>query len=146
MSIYQKILVTTDFSPRSVAGLREAVQLAERLGSSLTLLHVVEDDLPPILGVVGEKEIQKILEEHREAAEGHLQGFGAEHLEGVRIDRVAVVGLPSRTIVSYAREHGHDLIVMASRGHGPLAQLLLGATTERVLHHSPCPVLVVRAE
>ena len=54
-----------------------------------------------------------------------------------------MVGVASQEIVRYAAEHAIDLIVVASHGYGPLRQLLLGSTAERVLHHAPCPVLVV---
>ena len=43
----------------------------------------------------------------------------------------------------HAAENQIELIVIASHGYGPLRQLLIGSTAERVLHHTSCPVLVV---
>jgi nucleotide-binding universal stress UspA family protein len=138
-----KLLVTTDFSPEALSAVEQAADLARRLSSELVLLYVVEDHLPPILIGVSETERRNILEEHRKRALEKLASYAAEHLEGCRAATAAVIGTASREILRYAEEHGHDLIVMASHGYGPLRQVLLGSTAERVLHHAPCPVMIV---
>ena len=51
---------------------------------------------------------------------------------------------PARTgILDVAREIGADLIVMGTHGRSGFQHALLGSVAERVVHHSPCPVLVV---
>jgi len=145
MSDFATILATTDFSERALAGVRQAAELARRLDSELVLVYVVEDDLPPILIGVSEERRQEILEEHRERADAALADYAAEELAGLRVRRLTRVGSPSREIVRAAREEGADLLVMASRGYGPLGQVFLGSTAERVLHQAPCPVMVVRS-
>jgi nucleotide-binding universal stress UspA family protein len=52
--------------------------------------------------------------------------------------------VPAQGILSAADEHGADLIVLGSRGRGTLANLLLGSTSERVLHYAKVPVLIAR--
>lgn len=146
MSDLSNVLVTTDFSDRALAAVEQAGELHRLLGSELTLLYVVEDHLPPILGGVNEEGRREILERHRKEAEARLAAYAAEHLQGCEAYTVSVVGVASREIVRYAAEHEHDLIVMASHGWGPIAQILVGSTTERVLHHAPCPVLLVRSD
>lgn len=138
-----KILATTDFSPEALPAVEQAADLARRLSSELVLLYVVEDHLPPILIGVSEAERRDILEEHRARALQKLVGYAEEHLEGFPAETAAVIGTASREILRYAEEHGHDLIVMASHGYGPLRQVLLGSTAERVLHHARCPVMIV---
>jgi nucleotide-binding universal stress UspA family protein len=145
MADFAQLLVTTDFSPRARAGVRQAADLARRLGSELVLLYVVEDDLPPILIGVSEDRRREILEEHRERAAAALADYAAEELAGLTVRRVTRVGTPSREIVRAAEEEGAGLLVMASRGYGPLGQVFLGSTAERVLHRAPCPVLIVRS-
>lgn len=52
--------------------------------------------------------------------------------------------VPAQGILSAAEEYGADLIVMGGRGRGTFANLLLGSTSERVLHYAKVPVLIVR--
>lgn len=144
MPSYRKILVTTDFSDHALAAVEHAGWLARRLEAELVLLFVVPDDLPPVLVGVSEEERHQILEEHRDRSVSHLEEYAAEHLGGVNVKPLVKVGPPARRIVQAAGEEGADLIVMASRGYGPLRQVLLGSTTERVLHRTDRPVLVVR--
>lgn len=144
MTSYNKILVTTDFSPHALTAVQHAASLARRLEAELVLLYVVPDDLPPVLVGVTEERRGEILEEHREKAAASLEDYAAEHLAGTRVKTLVKVGLPARRIVQTAGEERADLIVMASRGYGPLRQVLLGSTTERVLHRTDRPVLVVR--
>ena len=142
MTDYRSLLVTTDFSPRALPGVAAAGELARRFGADLVLLHVVVDDLPPLLAA-SEEQRREILEQHRERAETHLDHYASQYLGGQSVETCCRVGTPARVIVEEARQRAVDLLVMATHGYGPLRQVLLGSTTERVLHHAPCPVLVV---
>lgn len=140
---YSKILVTTDFSDQAMPAVHRAGHLARHFDSELVVLYVVRDDLPPILGTVTGEGREDVLERHRLQAKGVLDEYIQTHLPGCRVTKVTAMGIPESVIVEQAEEHDVGLIVMASRGYGPLRQLLLGSVTERVLHHAPCPVLVV---
>jgi universal stress protein A len=145
MKSYRKIMATTDFSEGSLPALHEAAGLAELAGADLVLLFVVEDTLPPIILGTSTLDRDEILDAHRKAAEKNLATFAAEHLGERALETAVVVGRPEDKILSYARENGVDLIVMATHGYGLVGQVLFGSTTEKVLHHAPCPVLVVRS-
>lgn len=54
-------------------------------------------------------------------------------------------GDPGPTICTVAANEGFDLIVIGSHGSGAIRRMLLGSVSHHVLHHAPCPVLVVRA-
>lgn len=142
MKRFSSILVTTDFSEASKTALAVARELGERLGSKVTLLTVVADTLPPLVPGLSAQGRAETLEEMRREAAAHLEQLAATELPDART--AAILGNPAREIAEHAAENGHDLIVMASHDHGPLAQILLGSTTERTLHRAPCPVLVVR--
>ena len=143
MSDLARILVTTDFSAQSMPSLAHAALLARKFGSEVSLLYVVEDRLPPVLGAISADERQQVLDKYREQAAAKLEEYVSEHLAALDVKTHAVIGVAPQEIVRFADEHQVDLIVMASRGYGPLRQLLLGSTAERVLHHASCPVLMV---
>lgn len=50
----------------------------------------------------------------------------------------------ARTIIEDARAFAADLVMVGSRGHGPIASLVLGSVSAEVIDHAPCPVLVAR--
>lgn len=140
MSDYDTILVTTDFSEQALAGVQEAAHLGKRLGSALVLLYVVEDRMPPILDA---ETWSATMKRHRSIAERNLDTYAEEHLAGCEHEVLVTVGRPHEAILATAAEKGVDLIVMATHGYGLLGHAILGSTTERVLHHAVCPVLVV---
>ena len=79
---------------------------------------------------------------------------GKEYLEGVA-ERLKTAGLKVETairegaadekIVEYAKQHGVDLIVMGTHGHGRLRTFFLGSVTDRVVRSAVAPVLVLPA-
>ncbi len=143
MSTFATILVTTDFSEQALPALDTAAALARRLGSEVILLHVVEDELPPILLATKDSSREAILEDQRVSARSALQIYADRYLDGCKHRVVTEVGVPAREIARRAEAEKAELVVIASRGYGPIRQLMLGSTAERVLHRAPCPVLVV---
>jgi nucleotide-binding universal stress UspA family protein len=68
----------------------------------------------------------------------------AAALGGAQLDKRAEVGDPATTICAVAEELGVDVIIIGSHGRTGVSRLFLGSTSEHVLRHAPCPVLVVR--
>jgi nucleotide-binding universal stress UspA family protein len=60
------------------------------------------------------------------------------------VDTRVVRGRPASAIVDEATAMGPDLLVVGSRGHGPLASVVMGSVSAEVVDHAPCPVLVAR--
>ena len=61
-----------------------------------------------------------------------------------RVRSRAEIGYPAEVIVRIATDEHASIIILGSRGHGPLRSMLLGTVTDRVAHHAHCPVLIVR--
>jgi nucleotide-binding universal stress UspA family protein len=82
----------------------------------------------------------------RESAQVELARLG-ERLTaeaGVAITCEVRDGDPAAGIVAAAGDHHADLIAIGHRGHGKLAQMVVGSVARRVIETAPCPVLVVR--
>lgn len=144
MSGYGTVLVCTDLSDPSTAALRHAAALAEAGGGRLIATYVAEEPPPLILAYV--PDVDALLQRHRQMAESALEDYVAKHLPGRSVETVVREGAAHDQIVQLARERQADLIVVGMHGHGFLAHALEGSTAERVLHHAPCPVLVVPHE
>lgn len=146
MADYRTILVPYDFSEHSAAALATAVDLARRLRSDLTLLHVVYAPVVayPVAGAAGGPAVPQV--ELRIAAEEALAGVAQDIKDAPgQVDtRVVEAVNLAEAIRLVAEELRADLIVMGTHGRTGLAHAFLGSVTERALRTAPCPVLTVR--
>jgi nucleotide-binding universal stress UspA family protein len=141
---FGRIAVAIDGSSMATAALDLACDLAKRYGSSVTILAVAplaaysispEAFLPNevIEGELGQ--YRDILAKAVERA----QGTGLSAVTGVCLE-----GHVTDEIVAFLEKNPADLLVMGSRGLSPTKRLLLGSTSDAVLHHVHCTVLIVR--
>jgi nucleotide-binding universal stress UspA family protein len=145
VSLFQTILITTDFSEVSRRAVEPAVVLAEKFGSRILVLYVVEDRLPPFVDEYTGISLEEILKAHTERARKEMDRFVEQNLPGrPNVESLVVHGMPSSEIVRVAEDRRADLLVMATHGRGFVSHALFGSTTERVLRRAPCPVLTVR--
>lgn len=143
-----RILVPVDFSETSKKALEYAVAFAMQFRAKLILLHVIQPvAFPAELGYVpteladfGETATKAALQKLQALCREHPQQLGGEQA----VERVVRQGTPWHEIATAAKESAADLIIIATHGHTGLKHVLLGSTTERVVRHAPCPVLVVR--
>lgn len=137
-----RIVVPTDFSDASDHALETALKLAERIGAVVELLVVVPKSEPLFpRNPDNRKAAARIDHEEVEGAQAALDTL-AQRDE--RISRTHVGhGTPYKAILEYAEERGAEFIVMGTTGHNLAGRVLIGSTTERVLRHGHCPVLVV---
>ena len=140
MSVFKKILVTTDFSEPATAGIDLAERVAADSDSELVLLHVVATEPPPGLD---QKTEDRVMQERRQKARQSLDDLVAARGTGVVTRTVVAVGTPAREILLVAGDESVDLIVIASHGRSALGRVLLGSTAEGVIHKATCPVMVV---
>ncbi len=141
-----RILLATDGSPSAEAATREAVELARATGWPLTILTVWH---LPVTGFAYEPlvSVPEVAEAVQQRARLALETAAATaRAAGLEPDARLAEGLPAHDICELARERDASLIVIGSHGWGTVQRLLFGSVSAAVLHHAPCPVLVVRGE
>ena len=147
-----KVLICTDGSEAADKAVEFASRLLGGSGTSVTLLMVVEQEsfyapvsadgmLFPEMAFPPSTELEEALEER---AHGIVEK-AAERLrrEGIQVGTKVAWGSAAREIIREAGEGHYDLIIMGRHGHGVLRGFLIGSVSDRVIRHSPCPVLVV---
>jgi nucleotide-binding universal stress UspA family protein len=127
-----RILVATDFSPRSDRALRRATLIARRVGASLSLVHVVDVDRPERLIASDRAAASSFLEELTETI-ATADGIPADHM--VKVDDVY------SGILDAADESGAELIILGPH-RTRFTDAFIGTTVERVLRRTRLPLLV----
>ena len=145
--MFSRILVPTDFSPPSDAALEYARILAAKFGSSLRILHVIDDPTAASEFVAdgfapSTEDIRTGLLEHGRKRLEQLMNLVDRSRYHAHAD--VVMGSPAAAIIDYATATGTSLIVMGTHGRTGLAHLLMGSVAEQVVRTAPCPVLTVR--
>lgn len=136
----KKILVAIDGSEPAMHAGRTALQLAEKSHGEVTLAYVVPQVLIPaeVPFAAGE-----LAEEAVKAGEILLEQ-AAKELGQAGLRRVCLTGSPAERLTDLAETENYDLIVVGSKGRGAVSRVLVGSTTDRLVHISRKPVLVVR--
>jgi nucleotide-binding universal stress UspA family protein len=140
-----RIVVGVDGSPSSRTALRWAVRQAELTGA--TLDAVIAWQYPAHLGTYGWAPVamQDQGTDYCELAEKALtEAINAvvDPASDVTVRPRAAHGNPAQVLLDAAR--GADLLVVGSRGHSGFTGALLGSVSQHCVHHSPCPVAVIR--
>jgi nucleotide-binding universal stress UspA family protein len=139
--VFRKVLWATDGSEAADRALPHAKAIAAESGAPLVVVYCEEFTMPGKGGgslPVHANEDQLQAKVEQQVAE--LAGDGiAARLESAR----SRVGGAAHAIADTALREEADLIVVGTRGHTPIAGLLLGSVTQRLLHIAPCPVLAV---
>ncbi len=145
--MFQSILVGTDGSDAAGEAVAHAVRMASALGARLQIVSAYEPvperrlriervQVPSDVQVNMREEVLALLETARRDAEA----------AGVsRIETFARVGDAADAILDVAEEQGSDLIVVGNKGMTGATRFLLGSVPNKVSHHAPCSVLIVRA-
>lgn len=128
--------------------LRGAHALARRLGARLRVVTVVphretmhlETD-PPVAPVVDKRDVVDVEGEHRLEAEARLRKVVEELGGDVPTEAEALVGDPAEVLRDLSGNL--DLLVVGSRGYGPLRAVLLGSVSRRLMTEARCPVIVL---
>jgi nucleotide-binding universal stress UspA family protein len=145
--MFKSIVVGTDGSDTATQAVRQAVDLAVGVGAKLELVSAYE----PVPA-------QRLREERREAPEDLQWAINPREevdltLEaaadiarqaGVVVSVYARQGDPADAILDVAEEQEADLIVVGNKGMTGAKRFLLGSVPNKVSHHAPCSVLIIR--
>lgn len=139
----RRILLATDGSPWSLKAARTAGALARMVpDAEVTVLYVTH--VPKALHLENLLDVPldpMIRNTARPVLEATLDALD---IPQVQVRSEVQIGEPAEEIVEMARSLKFDVIVLGSRGLGPVKELLLGSVSHRVLNTAPCPVLLVR--
>lgn len=145
--MFQTIVVGTDGSETAGKAVREATGLAKAVGGKVALVSAYEpisqarlrdeareapEDLQWLVNP--REDVDATLEEAAKLVRG----------EGVEVDTFAREGDPADAILDVAEESGADLIVVGNKGMTGAKRFLLGSVPNKVSHHAPCSVLIIR--
>jgi nucleotide-binding universal stress UspA family protein len=142
-TVFDRILVPTDFSVPARRAVDLAVDVAKQRGATITLLHVYE--LPTYPFGDGAPSDVDFVSAVRDAAQKELDGVAAVvERRGVDVRTELLCGVAWDEILRVAEVMRPDLLVMGTHGRTGLARAVLGSVTEKVVRMSAAPVLTVR--
>ncbi|AHY48229.1 Universal stress protein family (plasmid) [Rubrobacter radiotolerans] len=140
----RRILLATDGSEDARLATVAAVDLANRSGAKLHLVHVFEF-IPPREFVSLALRVRSPFASQKEGERTIEEAVSLVREVGGRVQEAHLrMGSPPDGVLSVAGKIGADLIVIGSRGLGGVKRLLMGSVSERVVQHASCPVLVLR--
>ena len=140
------IVLATDGSDGASVAARAAADLSRKTGAQLHVAHTWRHHLrglgyPTVAwtdySYLDEREARRVLEAQVDALEAEGDLFTEPHL---------LQGTPVDAILDLCEELQPGLLVMGSRGLGPVGRLVVGSVSEGVVHHARCPVLVLRGD
>jgi nucleotide-binding universal stress UspA family protein len=145
--VYASIVVGTDGSDTAREAVRQAAELAARLGATLRIVSAYE----PVPAGRLREEAQQVpadlewMVNPREEVDATLRDAAATaRANGVEAETYARQGDPADAILDVAEEQSADLIVVGNKGMTGARRFLLGSVPNRVSHHAPCSVLIIR--
>lgn len=141
----KNILVPIDFSRRSLDALRVAVELARKTKAKVTIVHVLFAPIIYDTGVAGQPVVlnPSFAEEMQKEALKRLDKIKTKSKEGVTINSEVVFGEITPSIKDSIERYGSDLVVIGSSSVSSKTGLSIGSITEKIVRHSPVPVLTV---
>ena len=140
--MFDRILLAVDGSDHALHAARIAADMARGMKPKEFRIVIAYDSIPMYLG---EPNMQFAIDSRKKSAEEILNKTLKEigQIPG-EIHTEILEGDPASAIIDVATIRKSEIIVMGSRGLGRLAGLVLGSTSQKVVAHAPCPVLIVR--
>ena len=121
--MYKSILVGTDGSATAAIAVERAVEVAAATGARLTILTVDREER-------GRKIVDEVAGRHADS--------------GVDIETKVIQGDPASVLVDETEAGGYDLLVVGNKGRTGASRFFLGSVPNKVSHHAPTALLIVR--
>jgi nucleotide-binding universal stress UspA family protein len=145
--MFDSMVVGTDGSDTAKEAVRQAADLAQRLSAKVHLVSAYE----PVPEGRLREERQEVPEDvawmvnPREDVSVTLRDASEQLKElGVDVETHAREGDPADAILDVAEEEGADLIVVGNKGMTGAKRFLLGSVPNKISHHAPCSVMIIR--
>lgn len=138
----ETIVVGVDGSETSNAALAFAATEAARHGAKLRIVTAWEIHAALVTAPYNES-IDAVRELAEQVAREGVARVESQYPE-LECEGVAIEGQPADVLIQECEKASAYMIVVGSRGQGGFTSLLLGSTSQQVIHHAHCPVLVVR--
>lgn len=140
--MYTRILVAIENSAADRTILAHVEKLARLTGASLLLVHVADGFAARYFDDLKLRESEEMT-----ADRAYLEGLQRDLAgRGLNVEIELAAGDPASELIRLAEARGVDLLAMSTHGHRFVADILLGATADKVRHQVSVPVLLLRAQ
>ena len=155
----QKILIATGDSPESAEVFKSGLTLAEKYGAQISILHVLNlfqngfevigtplmGGTYPMMNDLAIQEYQQELQDRAKQGMERLESYATEaRARNITVEIFQNMGDAGRMICETAKNYSADLIVIGRNQRSVLSEIFLGSTSNYVLHHAPCSVMVIQ--
>jgi nucleotide-binding universal stress UspA family protein len=157
--VLQKILIATGDSPESAEIFKSGLTLAEKYGAQISVLHVLNlfqsgfdtfsnpfiGGTYPMMNDLVIQAYQKELQDREKWGMERLESYAREATaRNIKADIFQNMGDTGRIICETAKNYAADLIVIGRNQRSVLSEIILGSTSNYVLHHAHCSVMVIQ--
>ena len=144
--MFGSIVVGTDGSDTATQAVRQATELARAVGARIELVSAYEPVTDARLReeIVVPEDLHWIINPREDVLATLEAAAGEVRAAGVEVEVFARQGDPADAILDVAEERGSDLIVVGNKGMTGAKRFLLGSVPNKVSHHAPCSVLIIR--
>ena len=156
----KKILIATGDSPEAAEVFQSGLTLAEKYGAQISILHVLNlfqnsfetvgnplmGGTYPMMNDLAIQQYQTELQDREQRGMERLESYARQATDrNIKAEIFQNMGDAGRTICETAKNYSADLIVMGRNQKSMLSEIFLGSTSNYVLHHASCSVMVIQS-
>jgi nucleotide-binding universal stress UspA family protein len=145
--MFSTIVIGTDGSDTAAQAVREAVDMAKAVGATLELVSAYAPVSEHRLRAErrnAPEDVQWAINPRQEVEASLADAADTARSAGVAVNTHAVQGDPADAIIDVAEQTEADVVIVGNRGMTGAKRFLLGSVPDKISHHAPCSVLIVR--